>query len=608
MTANYDGYAGKILEVNLTTGSSNIYDLPGELIENYLGGKGFGAKILYDRIDADVEPLSEENLLVFATGPLSGTLSPTEKMAVCTKSPLTGVWLDSNAGGYFGPALKAAGFDILIIKGRAEVPVSLIIDDNEVNIIEAGELWGKDTFRTTEILKDEYGAEARVACIGPAGEKQVPIAAIISEARAFGRGGAGAVQGYKNLKAIAVKGSNDLEINNLTRFLKANKEAYNEIAIHPDTGGGRPKYGTNVIFSLMNEAGIHPVKNFSQSEFEQWQEIDETVWLEKYWDKDKACHSCPIICSKIARVKEGKYQGKITEGPEYENTWSLGSQCGVSDPGAIIYGEYLADYYGVDAISVGNIIGFAMECAEKGLIDEDIEFGDGEKVLDLIKDISLQKTDLGQMLGQGVRGAAVSIGGDSGKFAMHTKGLEFPAYEPRASYGMGLAYATSDRGACHLRAWPIKAEMLQSENRIDPLDIEYKAELVKNEQDLIAVVDSLGMCLFATFALSPRQLVDLLYSLTGVEEFSSTEKLLKIGERIYNLTRLFNQREGLDRKDDSLPYRQLNEPLPDGRAKGSTVKLEPMLEEYYLLRGWDENGNPTSKKLKELGLRGEEDV
>jgi len=598
----YYGYAGKILEIDLSSLSYEIRELPQKLVENYLGGKGFGAKLLYDGLKPGVEPLSEDNIIVFATGPLSGTLAPTEKIAVCTKSPLTGIWLDSSSGGYLGPAFKAAGYDVVIIKGKANKPCLIVIEDNSIKFKDAVDLWGKDTFSTTKIIKDELGNDIRIACIGPAGEKMIPLASILSEARAFGRGGAGAVLGSKNVKAIAVRGSNDINIYNISKFIRTNKEAYNEIAINPDTGGGRPKYGTNIIYSLINSAGIHPVKNFSQSIFENCDKLNEEIWVEKYWEKDKACHSCPIKCSKIARIKDGKYMGNITEGPEYENTWSLGAQCGVSDPDTIIYGEYLADYYGVDGISIGNIIGFAMECSEKGLIDEDVNFGDADKVIELIKDISLQITDLGKLLGQGVKRASNIIGHGSEKFAMHSKGLEFPAYEPRASYGMGLAYATSDRGACHLRAWPIKAEILNSNNRIDPLDTEYKAELVKNEQDLNALVDSLGMCMFATFALTPRQLVDLLYSLTGVDSFSSAEKLLNIGERIYNLTRLFNCREGKNREDDSLPYRQLYEPLPDGPAKGSCVKLEPMLEEYYLIRGWNKKGIPQKNKLKELKL------
>jgi len=602
VSKNYYGYAGKILEVNLTDLSFGIKPLPEDLIKNYLGGKGFGAKILYERLSAETEPLSAENLVVIATGPFTGTLTPTEKTAICTKSPLTGIWLDTNSGGYFGPQLKAAGFDMVVIAGKADKPVSLIIENDEISFEDATSLWGKDTFSTSEELKKEHGEEARVACIGPAGENEVPIAAVISEARAFGRGGSGAVLGHKNLKAVVAKGDCDLNIYNKEEYIRANREAYNEIDINPDTGGGRPKYGTNVLYSIINEAGVHPVKNFSKSVFEERDQINEHVFAEDFWVKDKACHSCPIKCSKIARVKKGKYEGKMTEGPEYENTWSFGAQCGVANPGAIIYGEYLCDYYGMDSISAGNIVGFAMECSEKGLIEEEIKFGDHEKMIELIKGMGTAESKLGRLLGQGVREASQVIGGDSDKFAIHTKGLEFPAYEPRASFGMGLAYATSDRGACHLRAIPVKDEVLVPDKRIDPVDTEYKAELVINQQNLFSIVNSLGICLFATFALAPRQLVNLLYSLTGEENFSSTTKLLTIGERIYNLTRLFNNREGIDRKDDTLPYRQLEEPLPDGRAKGYTIELESMIEEYYHLRGWDENGIPKKEKLQELDL------
>lgn len=607
MGEKYFGWMGKILVIDLSSSSAWIEYVNKDLFTAYLGGKGLGARLLYDQLPAGCDPLSPENILIFANGPLTGTLAPAaSRCVVCTKSPLTNGWLDTGAGGFFGPELKYAGYDALLIKGRANEPVYILIDDDKVTFHSAAHLWGKGTFATHEALRQAHGEEFMVACIGPAGEKQVRLAAIISEARAFGRGGAGAVMGSKNLKAIAVRGSRDVLIWDNREFLLACREALNEINLHPDTGGARPKYGTNAIYSLINEAGIHPVCNFQRGVFNGIDRLNEEEWAQKYYTRHKACFACPIHCSKVSRITQGPYQGKVTEGPDYENTWAFGAQCGNDDPGVVIYAEYLCDDYGLDTISTGNCIGFAMECFEKGLLKEEdvgfpLRFGDGRAIVELIHSIA-QRQGIGALLGEGVKRAAQVIGGGAEKFSMHVKGLELPAYDPRGCFGIGLAYATSDRGGCHLRSWPVAAEILNPSNRLDPLSPEFKAEYVKNEQDLIAAIDSLGLCLFVTFALTPRQVVRLAYSLTGCEELSSGDKLVTIGERIYNLTRLFNLREGLTGEDDTLPPRLLKEPLPDGPAQGQVVPLEQMLKEYYLIRHWDGEGRPTQEKLAELGL------
>lgn len=599
------GYRGKYLDVDLTNHVIKQYPLDEDLAANFMGGKGFGAKTLFDQLPPNCPPLSPENILVFATGPLTGTMAPSSgRFEVCTKSPATGLWLDTNTGGYFGPELKYAGFDMLIIRGKADKPVYLVIDNAHVRLESADSIWGKDTIGTHQWIKRRHSSEYRVSCIGPAGEKGALIAGIISEYRALGRGGAGAVMGSKNLKAIAVRGTGGVPYHQSEKFMRTCRESFNELANHPDTGGGRQKYGTNVILSSMDEMGIHPVRNFQKGKFSGASKVNEET-IYKYYTRDKACFGCPIYCSKIAEVKEGKYKGSFTEGPEYENVWSFGAQCENTDVGAIIHAEYLCDYYGIDGISTGNIIGFLMECVEKGVLtDSDIgfqlRFGDDDGIIQAIHRIG-KREGPGELWGEGVRSIAEAYPG-SASFAIHVKGLELPAYDPRGSTGMALAYATSDRGGCHLRSWPIGEELLATEQRMDPFSIEYKAELVKNQQDLFCMINCSGMCLFATFAVSLRQMVPFLYAATGIEAFNGSEKLLEIGERVNNLVRQFNIREGLSKALDTLPERFFKTPLSEGPNRDRVVDLDQMLNEYYFVRGWDPEGVPTQRKLKELGL------
>ena len=335
----WHGYTGKILDVDLTSAILSKAELDPCLANDYMGGKGFGAKILYDQLPPRCEPLSADNILVFATGPLTGTLAPSSgRFEVCTKSPATGLWLDSNCGGYFGPELKFAGYDMIIVRGKAQAPLMLVIDDDKFELRPAADLWGADTITTHRQIKTTFGKDFKVSCIGPAGENSVLIAGIISEYRALGRGGAGAVMGSKNLKAIAVRGSGNIPIFDPNGFMKTCREAFNELANNPDTGGGRQKYGTNVILSLMDEVGIHPVRNFQKGKFAGADRVNEDV-VEEYYVRNKACFGCPIYCSKIAEVKEGKYKGSFTEGPEYENVWSFGANCENVDVGAIIQAE-----------------------------------------------------------------------------------------------------------------------------------------------------------------------------------------------------------------------------------------------------------------------------
>ena len=603
----WHGYAGKILDVDLTSASLSETELDRTFALNYMGGKGFGARILYDQLPPQCDPLSSENIIVFATGPLTGTLAPSSgRFEVCTKSPATGLWLDSNCGGFFGPELKFAGYDMVIIRGKAASPVMLVIEDNKFELKAADHLWGVDTITTHRQIKDTLGEEFRVACIGEAGEKGVLFAGIISEYRALGRGGAGAVMGSKNLKAIAVRGTQSIAIYAPNHFMTTCREAFNELANNPDTGGGRQKYGTNLILSLMDETGIHPVRNFQKGKFAGASQVNEEA-IEKYYVRNKACFGCPIYCSKIAEVKEGKYKGSFTEGPEYENVWAFGANCENLDIGAIIQAEYLCDYYGLDGISTGNVIGFLMECVEKGILSETdigfpMNFGNDESIIKAVHLIG-QRKGAGKLWGQGVKKIGEQIKGTQ-HFAMHVKGLELPAYDPRGSTGMALAYATSDRGGCHLRSWPIGDELLATEDRMDLSSIEFKAELVKTQQDLFCMVNCSGMCLFATFAVNLKQITPFLHSVTGIEAFGSSDEVMKNGERVNNLVRLFNIREGLTKNLDTLPKRFFSEPLKEGPCRDRVVELDQLIEEYYLVRGWDQNGIPTNETLRELAING----
>ena len=601
----WHGYTGKILEVDLTSANLSEAELDPSLANEYMGGKGFGAKILYDQLPPGCKPLSADNILVFATGPLTGTLAPSSgRFEVCTKSPATGLWLDSNCGGYFGPELKFAGYDMIIIRGKAAEPMMLVIDDHKFELKPARDLWGVDAITTHRQIKQNFGKDFKVACIGPAGEKGVLFAGIISEYRALGRGGAGAVMGSKNLKAIAVRGSGGMSLFDPNVFMKTCRESFNELANNPDTGGGRQKYGTNVILSMMDEVGLHPVRNFQKGKFKGAEKVNEEA-IETHYVRNKACFGCPIYCSKIAEVKDGKYKGSFTEGPEYENVWSFGANCENVDVGAIIQAEYLCDYYGLDGITTGNVIGFLMECVEKGILSESdigfpMAFGDDESIINAIHLIGKAEGP-GKVWGQGVKKMAEQLDGAQ-ELAMHVKGLELPAYDPRGSTGMALAYATSDRGGCHLRSWPIGDELLATEGRMDLVSLEFKAELVKTQQDLFCMINCSGMCLFATFAVSLKQLTPFLHAATGLEVYSSSEEVMKIGERVNNLVRLFNIREGLTRDLDTLPKRFFSEPLKEGPSRDRVVELDQLMEEYYMVRGWDVDGVPGGAKLKELGI------
>ncbi len=596
-------YNKKLLRINLTDNSIKEEDIPESLLKNFIGGRGLASKYLVDEIDPNIDPFSPENKLIFVTGPLTGTTAPTGgRYMVVTKGPLTGTIACSNSGGFWGPELKKAGFDMLIIEGKAEKPVYISIKDSFVKIEDASDLWGLDTHATTDKLVEKFGEkDAKVACIGPAGENKVLFACIINDKhRAPGRTGVGAVMGSKNLKAIIVKGTNKIHIEN-EKFKEIVKEKLKIIKDDDITGEALPKLGTKVLDSVINENGLYPTKNFQTGIFERTSEVNGEALVEKgYLKKNKACYACPIACGRVVKLPSGR-EG---EGPEYETGWAFGACCGVDDLIAITEANFLCNELGLDTISTGVTIACAMELFEKGYIPKEdlkggpeLRFGSSEAIVYYTKQIAYRE-GLGDKLAEGSYRLAVMY--KHPECAMTVKKQELPAYDPRGAQGHALQYATSNRGGCHVRGYLIAPEILGVPEKLDPKSTEGKAEWVKTFQDLTAVIDSLGLCLFTSFAFGADDYRDLI---NGATNFNlSTEEMLKIGERIYNLERLFNIKAGISPDEDKLPDRFIEEEMPEGPNKGVVVQLGELLPEYYKIRGWDENGNIKEEKLKELEL------
>ena len=594
------GYAGGMVKLDLSSGKVEKVVLSQRDALMVLGGKGLGSLLLYNSVRRGVDPLSPENPLILATGPLTGTLAPSScRFSIVTKSPHTGLFLDSNCGGFFGVELKKAGFDAAIIIGKASQLSMVVIDNGDVYVEDATWLMGLKTMEAEKKVKDRLGEGFRVLTIGPAGEESVPIAGIFTDQRCAGRGGAGAVMGSKNLKSIAVRGEKPITVYDPDGFEKACWRAHRRIRMHEVTARSLPIYGTVNIIETVNEAGALPTNNFKTGVFQDAWKISGYEWRRGLWKKDKACFGCPIACSKLAFSSS-----YVVDGPDYETLWALGPLCGVSDKEAIVYANWLCDAYGVDTISTGVIVSFVMELYERKILkSEDIdgidaEWGSSEALLKLVEKIC-RGDGVGRELRLGVKKLSVKYGCED--VAMHVKGLEMPGYEPRAAKGMGLGYATSDRGACHLRAYTADKELLAYGGAVDPVKVDGKAKLVVDYQNEKALIDSTGICFFASFALSFREIGEMLATATGLP-LDEADTLRTIGERVYNLTRLFNVREGVRRKDDCLPRRLLKEHMPEGPAKGSTVELDKMLNEYYVLREWDENGIPKSETIKRLNL------
>ncbi|RLF22089.1 MAG: aldehyde ferredoxin oxidoreductase [Thermoprotei archaeon] len=605
------GYVGRILDVDLTKEQLDVVELNWDIAMKFIGGRGYSAKVLFDALKTGVEPLSESNVLVFMTGPLTGTAAPTSgRFCVASKSPLTNTVFDSQCGGFWGLELKRAGFDGIIVRGRGLRPLYLYVTDGKAFLRDASHLWGLDTAATQEAIQREVNDEnVKVCSIGPAGENLVRIACIISDKhRAAGRGGLGAVMGFKRLKAIAVRGRGEVKVANPQAFQKEVKKTLEVLRGNPITGDSLGRYGTAFLVHLVNKAGIFPAYNFTRGVYEEAEEVCGERITESMLVRRLSCFACPIACGRLIKYT---YQGveKVTSGPEYESIWALGPNCGISDINAIAEANDLCNKMGIDTISFGNALGFLMECSKRGILDKagysqfKLSFGDSKALPKLVIETA-QKEGVGKLLSEGVARLSRALGAE--EIAAHVKGLELPAYDPRGAKGMALAYATSNRGGCHLRAYVVMSEILGVPRYIDPLSYEGKAELVKRLQDASAVIDSLIMCkftmlaLFSTLMYEPTHYARLLTTATGL--YVDEEEFYKIGERIYNLERLFNVREGFTRQHDSLPLRFLAEVLGEGPARGEVAKIDQLLDVYYTLRGWNYDGIPTDKKLEELGL------
>jgi len=587
--AEKGGYVGSLLRVNLSNKSYQVENLNDSLLTLFLGGRGIAARIYHQEIPPHVKPFDEENRLIFMTGPLTGTIVPASTKFQCaTRSPETGIYLCSNAGGNFGPILKFAGYDGIIIEGKASEPVYILIGNDKIEFKDAKRLWGRTTGQVYNILSKAYPG-AGIMCIGPAAEKKVAFSCIKVDGRTFGRGGAGAVMASKNLKAIIVKGKGKLSYANLAELKKRIKPREIRKACQSLADYGRPIY-TEVI----NELGCYPVRNFQTAVFDKIDKVSAQFIKENFFIK------------KVCRVKSGNLAGQ-TVSPEYESIWALGAQCGVADFDAILSANILCDEYGLDTISTGNIIGFAMELYQKGIISKEdtggleLRFGSPEALKEAIELIG-QRKEIGNILARGFLGITSEIP-ESKRYMMQVKGMPFAAYDPRGFYGMGLTYGTSSRGACHnVGGWSIRAELLSGE--YDRFALKGKGKLIKGIQDTRAYVDSLGICTVVRRALGFTDKPDptILNLVTGLD---FTDKLMEIGERIYNLERVILVREGISRKDDMLPERIMNEKLPEGPAKGHALTKEMYeieLNEYYEIRGWSKDGIPTQDKLKALSL------
>jgi aldehyde:ferredoxin oxidoreductase len=598
------GWMGTILRVDLTTGRISKEATDRKDAELFIGARGLGTKIFTDEVDPDVDPLSPENKLVFAPGPFSGTSAPSGgRYHVVTKSPLTGAIAGSNSGGTFGPELKYAGYDALIFEGKAAAPVYLWIRDDEVEIRDASRIWGKWVPETSDLLRAETDEEAKVACIGPAGEKLGLMAAIMNDMhRAAGRSGVGAVMGSKNLKAVVVVGTKGIKVADPKAFQAEVTKGTRQIKAHPVGGAGLKDYGTDVLVNILNETGALPTRNFQDGYFPQADKVGGESLTKEVLVRPKGCFSCVISCGRVSKVKNPKYAGE-GEGPEYEAAWSMGPDCAIDDLDAVTRSNHLCNELGLDSISVGSTIACAMELYEAAILPKedtggiDLSFGNAEVLVELMKAIGLRE-GIGDKLALGSYRFAEAYGHP--EFSMTVKKQEIPAYDPRGVQGIGLEYATCNRGGCHVKGYTISVEVLGSGAKLDPRATKDKPYWVKLFQDLTAAVDASGGCIFGTFGMGGENYAALLTALTGVTY--SPADYLKAGERIWNLERQFNLRAGFTASDDALPERLTKSPIKTGPAKGHVSHVPEMLGEYYQLRGWDAQGVPTKQRLAELGL------
>ncbi len=605
------GWAGQLLRVDLTRGSVTTEPLRLDWAEEYIGGRGLAARYLYEEMDPSVNALGPDNKLIMATGPLTGTnASCGSRYMVVTKGPLTGAITTSNSGGHWGPELKFAGYDMVIVEGRAEHPCYLLVDNDRVEIRDAANVWGKVVSETEDAIRDETGIPAlRVAGIGPAGENLVRFACIINDKhRAAGRSGVGAVMGSKNLKAIAVRGTRGVQVARPRDYMSAIWSYHEHLAESPGRQG-LTELGTAPTIDLVNAFGGLPTRNFTAGQFEGTEAINGESIKDNWLVANKACFACNIACGRVTQVSPNadKYMVNMHprnwkvagEGPEYENLWSLGADCGVDDMDAIIMANYLCNDLGMDPISMGATLAAAMEMYERDLLGDaqtgmSLKFGDG-RALVAMTEATGYREGFGDELAEGSKRMTEKF--EHPEFFMGVKGQEFPAYDPRGFQGMGVAYATCNRGACHLRAW---TPGIETTGEHDPHGTDGKSVWVAEEQNRTTAHDATGICMFTTAGAPLDDLIPVLSSATGVDY--TMDDFVHIGERIWNIERLWNLKAGLTAADDTLPKRLLEEAHAEGPSAGVTVNLDAMLPDYYAARGWTEDGRPTTEKLMDLGL------
>lgn len=614
------GYAGKLLEVNLTKGRIFQRQIEEAIYKKYLGGSGIAGRILLNNANPPPEPLHPDNPIIFFAGLLTGTMVPgASRISICSRSPLTKIWGEATTGGSFGAELKYSGLDGILIRGKAERPVYLWIHDGKAELRPAEILWGKDTFETAWRIRQETDEEAKVASIGPAGESLVKISSIIFEgqhSRAAGRTGLGAILGAKGLKAIVVKGDKGLKIHNPSGLMTWTHKNQGKLL---KLFGRFTQYGTTASLEIHEERGGLPVKNFLLGRFQEGAARTGGKALhEAFRGKQASCIGCPIHCWQLLLSEEKEKRYVVGHNPEYETLGAFGAMCLNEDVKVIVKINELCNRFGLDTISTGNAVAFALEAYEKGLISQgdadglDLRWGNGQAILALVERIG-RREGLGDLLAEGVRNASRKIGKGADELAMEVKGLELPMHDPRAFWSNGLNYATGNRGACHLEGLTFVIEggvaipELGYNTKLPPISGDGKALLTFHMHNLMALYNALGICKFYLRAeYGPQRLTDFLNMVTGWE--LPWDGLMEIGERVFNLKRLYNTKIAVSVKNDTLPRRLLTQDKrPEMPALPAPV-LDTMLKEYYQLRGWDEEGRPTKGRLMELGIYEEEAV
>ncbi len=599
---NVGGMTGTILRVDLTSATITKEKTPLEALPRYLGGRGLGAYIFTREVDPSADPLGPENRLVFLNGPLAGSLIPgNNKVNLTFKSPLTNSYSFSLCGGHWGPEVKFAGYDGIVVQGTAEKPVYLWIDDGEVELRDASSLWGKTIPEAEDIIKNELGGDEGIqaAVIGPAGENLNKMACITAGLyREFGRGGCGAVMGSKKLKAIAVRGTGDLAFSDVDGMMELSEKLCGYLKESPKAKDRR-LYGTAEMVKGINDLGMWCTRNFQEGYFEGAVKLEGPQMRKDVVVGDASCFGCPVACGKRSYIGTDEYGNILIEGPEYETIGLIGANCGISDWGAIMQATKICDENGFDTMNAGGCVALAMECFERGIITAsdtggiDLRFGNGEALVAVLE-LMAKREGIGNILAEGIKHAAETFGAP--ELGMHSKGQGFAVYDPRGCKGMALTYATSPKGAHHMIATTMGPEIAQGTR----LSEDGKGKLQRDQQFSMCVVDSISLCSTMRAGVSLKDQAAAYTVVTGIE--MTEEKLNRAAERIINLERMYNVRIGFSRKDDTLPKRILEEAMESGESAGQTVDLDSMLDEYYRAMGWDNNGIPTEAKLEELGI------